>query len=275
MVSDTPGHDRSDPPPPPPDARARVSGGGDAGMELRPRSVGEILDAAFRIYRDHWQLLMGAVAVAVVPLSLLFGGLALTESLALIVIAAIVTGLLIGPLVSAAIVKLGAELVRGHELTIGETYRFALTRLAPLLGAAVLVGLGVFVGFLLLIVPGVILFVRWYFATIVVVLEQRGVTDSIKRSWSLTSGNFGKTFGTLAAMFLLVIVVQFVVGLALGLVFGVFGVFPEWVQLLLDTVAQVVVTPFTSLVGIILYLDLRIRQEGYDLQVMARELQRG
>jgi hypothetical protein len=58
----------------------------------------------------------------------------------------------------------------------------------PLLGLSLLVGVGLGLGFLLLVVPGVILWTRWSVAVPALVLEGRGVTGSMRRSWELVGG---------------------------------------------------------------------------------------
>lgn len=259
----------SPPPPPagsgPPTAPAAPGHAGPDRLALRPRRLGELLDAAFTLYRAHWKILLGVAAVAVIPLELLFSLLALTENVLFVSLAGVLSVIVVTPLVTAALVKAGADVYLGRTPTIGETYSYAFSRFVPLLGAILLVGLGVILGFILLIIPGIILIVRWYFASAAVVLEDAGATDAMRRSWRLTSGHFWKVLGTL-------VVAGIIAGVAALIISLPFAFGPAASRTVGDILASVIVQPFSSLVALLLYFDLRIRDEGFDLEVMAREL---
>jgi len=92
--------------------------------------------------------------------------------------------------------------------------------LLPALGIAILVGLGVMVGLTLLIVPGIILFLRWCVAVPVLVQERQGVLASMGRSAALTQGNRWALFGLFLIVVIILIVAQFIVGLVVALFGG-------------------------------------------------------
>ncbi|MDX1621838.1 MAG: hypothetical protein R3320_12650, partial [Nitriliruptorales bacterium] len=129
-------------------------------------------------------------------------------------------------------------------------------------------------------VLGVLFAIRCYFAATTIVLEDRETIGSLTRSWRLTAGHFWKVAGTLLLAGLLAGIVNTIIAtpFAIPFFFDVLsggdgsGLVTLFVQTLGNTVAAVVTQPFTSLVGVLLYFDLRIRDEGFDLEVMAREL---
>lgn len=195
---------------------------------------------------------------------------------------------------------------RGEKLTAGAAWRLTRPRIWRLVGLAVLslvLPLLVWVPVVLLIVltalasgvaavlvgivavlGGILLmafvYIRWFqLAAASMVLEERGVFSSMGRSWQLSRGAFWRIFG-IALLTLLVtqIAAQFL-SFPLGLlsVVGTLiwpGTMAEiMVQLLTQNVAQVVAgsltTPFSASVAALLYLDQRIRKEGYDIELIS------
>ncbi|MBJ7484699.1 glycerophosphoryl diester phosphodiesterase membrane domain-containing protein [Brevundimonas sp.] len=79
--------------------------------------------------------------------------------------------------------------LNGRKIDLGEAFSAGLKTFLPLLGLAILMGLGLIIGFILLVVPGIILSVMWIVAAPAVVAEKRGVMESFQRSRDLTRGN--------------------------------------------------------------------------------------
>ena len=141
------------------------------------------------------------------------------------------------------------------------------------------------VGILILVVAGAIvgsyLYIKFSVAPPAMVLENLGVFASIGRSWSLTRGNFWRLFGI---NILTTIITSMVAGIfvgiadALGAIFIVVGSSsPEDVIaslnttyiliMVMSTIAQLLILPFTSSVNALLYIDLRMRKEGLDVEL--------
>ena len=89
-----------------------------------------------------------------------------------------------------------------RDLSLGGLFRSVSKVLAPLLWTAILVGLGVFVGFLAVIVPGLVLLTWWAVAAPVVVCEVRTPTEAIRRSRALVRGHGWQVFSVLVVTFL-------------------------------------------------------------------------
>jgi hypothetical protein len=268
---------------------------------LRPLSVGEILDVSIKICVAHWRTLLKAVLVVVVPVQILstlltadytasqfdlttsstqtpdetieelnqyLGGLAITT---LLQIAAVL-------LASAACFRAVAQSYLGEESDWRSSLGYAL-RLAPsLLWLTLLYGLGVVVGMLLFIAPGVWVFIAWAFAMPALLAEGVRGRAALGRSRRLVKGRWWRTFGVVALGFLLAGITSSVVQ---GLFFvGIlFNSDNDLLVLVLSGVAGVVglliTTPFQSALLAVVYFDLRVRQEGFDLELLARGIGAG
>ena len=141
---------------------------GMAQLQLRPFSVGEIIDAAFTVYKERFKQLITISAVVVIPLgilqALLAGSLDTTDpDGALRVLPAIgaltILGAIVSQIATAAITRAVADAYLGIDSDWQSSFRAALSRFGTIIVAAILFGLGTFGGLILLIVPGVIIYV--------------------------------------------------------------------------------------------------------------------
>jgi len=190
-------------------------------LELRrKRDLGRILDDSFAVYRANFGTLALIAAAVVVPVYLLVYGVGLgwlwsgydarasgTE-LELGDAAEQVAGLaaqllVVTPLVTAMTVHVVRTAAEDRRASARDAIAVGLDLFPKLLLAIALVGLGVFGGFMLLIVPGVILAVRWMVVSQVVVVEGRGGSEALRRSFDLTRGRFWASFLVLFVLSLL------------------------------------------------------------------------
>jgi hypothetical protein len=264
------------PPPPPPSA----GGGG----QIPQRGLGDILSVAFDVYKANAAKLIVIVAIVVVPLSFIshfltgvvFDATTVTHGTTVSVgDTTIASGdvttrsfgtFLLGGLIAAAITiiisaVLQAALTRGAALaTVGDpvdteaSYRYGFKKFGSVLLISILVGIVVAFGFLLLIIPGLI-FLAFLSVSIpaLIVEDQRG-TKAMSRSWNLVKGYFWHALGTVVVAYLIV----WFVGLVLGLIGGD-NWFLRWI---FDSIAQIITAPFAALVTVLLYVDLRVRNEN-------------
>jgi hypothetical protein len=272
------------PPPPPPPPGEGGGGGGMGGFA--PKGLGDILSAAWDLYRQNAAQLIQIVAVVVVPLTLvqaLLIRVALKQncddintlsdlnrctstfgrSLLLTAISALI-GVMIQQLLTGALTRGAAGSLIGRPVDVGGSYRYAFSRLGGLIGLALLIALVVGVGYVLLIIPGIIFSVFLAMAVPAFIVERRGVTDSMSRSWNLVSGSWWHVLG-----------VVFVAGLLAGIVNGIITAIGGstfigyWIA---SAIAQIITAPFVALVAVVLYVDLRTRREGLDAGTLTREL---
>jgi len=132
--------------------------------------------------------------------------------------------------------------------------------------------------FILFSAPFLYLFVRWYVSLAVLIAEGTGPVESLRRSWHLSEGNVWRVFGYMLFLELLVIVLPLVIGLALEWS-AEFIPPPAATGLLLRLAAAlpplflIISTPFRCGAGVLLYYDLRMRNEGYDLELRLTEME--
>jgi hypothetical protein len=236
---------------------------------LRPRTVTEIVDAAFQLLRRRYLALVTAGAVVLMPAIVLELVLP-KDALAL---ANLVSNLLL-TMFDAVVIYIVSESYLGRPADVGAALRAAGERSGSLLGAAFLRGLLVGVGLLLLVVPGLVLLAHTFAIPMVILLEGSSAGESFGRARELARGNVWRILGTLALGFVIVIVGVAALGFALGMLVTLVGS-PERLTNALGEVAMIFVYPIGGVVATLLYFDLRIRKEGFDLEVMAGELDAG
>lgn len=180
-----------------------------------------------------------------------------------------------GLVVYAAIGKLNGRSIQIDEV-VGVGVRFIL----PLFGLALLQALGIAIGTMLLIVPGLILMVMWSVATAALVIEKRGVFASLQRSRDLTRGNRWSIFGLLVVYFILNMLVAFItqaLSMALGVTMAFGGTFAEPVPLTANVAIATFVSAVTNGLQAVLsaagvaaiYYELRSAKEGVAPEQMA------
>jgi hypothetical protein len=227
--------------------------------------VGQVLNRSFTLLSRNFLLFFVVTAVAALPnvlISQSTGRNVSGATAAWVGLGAILTVVL--QMLSQAVVLYGAfQDMRGRPIDLGEALRVALSRLLPIIGVAICVSIGVFVGSLLLIVPGLILMTMWYVATPVCVVEQKGPLSSMGRSSELTKGHRWKIFG----MILLVIIGGIIVS---AILLGVLALAGNTVlEILGNLLWNGVWGAFYATFAVVTYHDLRVAKEGVDVHEIA------
>lgn len=257
--------------------------------QLRPLSIGEMLDAGFKLFRHRFGTLMVCVLVPVVPLSILstiivgsvddtaFDVNAPASDSSSVDVANLIDNLLSGAAAAIAIAacfKVISSAYLGERADAGTSLRYGLSRLLPLVVAYFAMSICVGIGIVLLLVPGIFLAVKWSMTFPAIVAERAGPFAAMRRSWELTRGHWWRTFGTL----LVVVLISFVLSIAILVGFGAAVATSDSISELAFAVLLTAVTiivlailyPLTAAVVTVLYYDLRVRNEGFDLQLLAR-----
>jgi hypothetical protein len=280
-MSDVPGGPGLPPPP-------AVSGGPSGGLPAK--TLGQILSQAWDIYRANAAKLLTIVAIVVVPLSLISaiitgvifepevvrtGQVVLTTDqigrsfIGYLFVGAIggLISVLIAAVLQAATARAAALAAIGDPVDVQTSYRYGFRRLGSVILISLLVGVIVFVGFLLLFVPGVIFLVFLSVAIPALIVEDRRGTDALGRSWNLVQGDWWHAFGV-------IVVAALLVGIVSGIIGSIGG--NEWViRWIFTAIAQILTAPYAALVSILLYIDLRARKEALTAGTLRQELASG
>lgn len=171
---------------------------------------------------------------------------------------------LLGTQLATAAVTYGVfQEIRGRETTIGDCLKVGLSAIWSVLAIALLSGLLIGLGFLVCIIPGILLAVRWAVAVPVTVEERLGPIEALKRSGELTDGLRHDIFSVLFIVGLINLGLGLALGLGVGLTLGAKG--SELAQL----VAQVLATGLGATATAVMYYRLRSLKESIDVREIA------
>jgi hypothetical protein len=137
------------------------------------------------------------------------------------------------------------------EATIGEVFTRVSSSIVSLVGAGLLAGLGVALGLIALVIPGLFLLTIWAVIAPVIVIERRRALEAFGRSRALVRGHGWTVFAIVVITGLLSVV-------AATLLQAAFSSLPEFLQIFVgSTIAQAVVAPFGAIALAVTYFRLR------------------
>ncbi|HEY9391599.1 MAG TPA: hypothetical protein VIR27_17755 [Mycobacteriales bacterium] len=284
-------------PSPPPDQAAPAEPDGRGGtvvtpgsVPLRPLELGDILDGTFATIRRNPRATLGLSALLVTGQELLtlaaqvatgelptvtLGGVdddLVTPGLG--TLAGYVISAVVGAVLTGMIVVVVGEDVLGRRTTAGQVWRRIRPRIGALLVGAVLAGALPYLGLALLVGPGVLLWGFWALATPALILEDLGPFRAVRRSWRLVRRSFWRVWAIRALSVLLGNVMALLVAvpfaLVASLVMALTGAPPGYLVAIValgSIVAGTLVEPFYAGVLALLYVDRRMRVEGFDIVV--------
>ena len=203
----------------------------------------------FDIYVEEAPVLMPAAAVVFVFTGILSAVLlAAAPALALV---SLLISLVATTLFTGMIVELVADVRDGRrDASVGQLLQAVMPVLGQLLVVALVAGLGVVVGFILIVVPGLILLTVWSVAAPVVVLERPPGLQALARSRELVRGNGWQVFGVI-----------FVLGILVTIAAGAVELAAEsagtGVGIVVRVIVGVLTAPLAALAAAVLYLELR------------------
>lgn len=209
-------------------------------------SPGSVVSRIWDIYRDQFGVLFGT---ALVLYAIQFVVYLLLSGVTGIVIAVLFWALIV--LYQGMVVKLVQDVQDGRrDHSVGDLLRSVSPVFWPLVAVSILFGIGVGIGFVLLIIPGLILMVIWSVVAPVTVLERPGVFAAFGRSRELVRGNGWNVFGVIVLVFLAVVVVSIAAGLASAPLGSVGRALVQWA-------VNAALAPVTALSASVLYFALR------------------
>ena len=214
-----------------------------------------VIGEAWNVYKTHWRHLLAISFITYLIVALITA-----------VLAAILTwvGALLGAVISlVAVFWLQAALVKAVEdvrdgradMSLQETFDKAKPHLGSVLVAGILAAVGIAIGLILIIVPGLFLMTIWAVIIPVIVLEGKSAGESFSRSRELVRGYGWGVFGVIVLVILLLIGFEIVLGLILT-------PFADWLRGFISNIVSGTLTaPFIAVVLTLLYFRLKAAKE--------------
>lgn len=274
-------------------------------VRLRPLPLGELLDETFKLYRRHFSVIAGVALVIILPnliISLISGSYRANPVTYLqqvlqnandpaalqavqarqqqytsspLYLLSFPIAILMIPFTVGALYRAATSLAAGNVETIGSVLAGTARRYFAVFGFVILAGLVALGSIGILTIPVVIwVLIRWSVATPALFAEGVGPVKAVGRSWNLVRDNWWRTVGIVIIVAIMVSLIQSALSvLFTGMAAVVPGLSGDLRAGLVTTVATLVdalVSAITPIAITMLYLDLRVRKEGLDLDQLAR-----
>lgn len=262
-------------------------------LPTEPGSIGHTLDAGFKLYFVAFKQVLVLSILAALSVSLPMhamilvmptfaseGGAPGNGLVAALVVGFIACMIFYMAIYLATLYRIGG-IAQGRSQTFGNCLGVGIRKIVPMIIAALLYSLAMMGGFILFVIPGLILWVSLAFFGLCMVLENDGILESLRHSHRLVWGNWWRT----AIIGTVVLIVYYVIYLAVEVPFAVadqmifateLGALPGLGQTILsligDVVATVITFPLIASVMIAVYHDLKLRKEGQDLEARVEAL---
>ena len=262
-------------------------------QSLRPLAVGELLDAAIGVLKARPRAVLTITAVFTLPAQLVvavaqrdvlasasFAEIFNDPSLAgsstgsgagtgLVLLASVLPSLML-PFVAGALGRLVAAWRAGGDLTAGAALRAAGRKWWALVIAWLLTHLAEGVAMVAFVVPALLLMALWQVAAPVIVVEDLGPLAGLRRSGRLAMTNFWPVVLAVVGAGFVHYVLNAMLPLLTQLIAQAMGDASGWIVLAVgNLLTSLITTSFLAAFAVVLYLDLRVRSEGLDLQLEA------
>jgi hypothetical protein len=233
----------------------------------RPRDITALFGDSLGVYFRHAGVFIALSAAVVVPVYFVVQGIGLEQftasfhespSLAEAAVPTAVRFLVVAPLITAICIYALRSVAQGGRPGAGESFVSGFEAFTPLFLAVLLAALGIALGLLLLIVPGIYVAVRWFFVPQTVVLDAARGTQALARSSQIVEGFWWRTLG----LVIMVNLAAIIPGIVLAAPFtAIASSTDRAVWAMVGTIcAEAVTTPFVALFSTLLYYDLRARR---------------
>ena len=225
-------------------------------FELRKYSFGETLGKGINLYFNN-----------IIPLVLLsmvcsVASIVVARSGAAIPMLGLVVNLFTTALLSGYMIVLVSNKYLGKRELEGSTLSRVMPFIPNIILASLLAGIIVGLGSILLVIPGLIAFCGLAFVPHAVVLEKKGITDSLKRSWELTNGHKVTIFGLHFVVTLISFLFAFPVSYLSESTGGGLGV-------LIEPLLNATITPVMAAVLVVQYFNMRVENENFGVEHLA------
>jgi Membrane domain of glycerophosphoryl diester phosphodiesterase len=243
-------------------------------------SIGSVLSSSFGVYARNFVsftvlgLIIGVVNLAFELLFAADPAAAAAETVDYVpIIVGFLISVLVGGLTQAAVIYGTFQDMRGSKAGLGDCIVRGLSAVVPVIVASIIYSLAVFIGSLLLVIPGIIIIVLWWLYVPAIVVERKSIFESFGRSAELTKGRRWQILGLGLVIFVLLLIIFSVIGFVLfGAMMespgGELAEVPLWVTIL-NYAISAIVTVFLAVVTAVSYYYLRAEKEGVGIEDLA------
>jgi hypothetical protein len=248
---------------------------------IRQLKIGEILDQAVNLTKDHIGVLIGITAALLIPYYAIAGLIQVAttptlppsptpeQAMAAAAVAlkitlpiALLGAYVVIPFTNAALVYAISNAYLEKPISVGGSFKRAFQQMLPLIGTWFLVGLAIMGGMILCVVPGILAAFWFALATQVVVIEGVAGMAAMKRSKQLMAGNVGTIF-----------VLGLVIGVANAAVSVAANFIPQpHVRVVVSAIIAGALTIFASAAFVAFYFSCRCKHEQFDLALLAQSV---
>jgi len=216
--------------------------------------IGRVFSAIAELYKNNLAVLLGVAFVIFLVLAVLTGLLIVVSPLLLLITG--VVAFVAQYWYQGMVIELVNRVHAGGAVPgVGELFSAVGPRLGRLIAAGLLAGLGIVIGFILLIVPGLYLITIWAVIAPVIVIEGAAIGASFGRSQQLVKGDGWPVFGVLFILFVL----NLVIGVIVQIVFGSGNFVGAFLGSLIP---NLLLAPVSALAAAVIYFELRRLKEG-------------
>jgi hypothetical protein len=239
-----------------------VNPGGGPDVD-RPRDAPALIREGLRLLAQRPLGYLGIGLAFAVPIQLVVSGVGLEQLTAPydeqtspveLVVGTLASFVVITPLVSAAC----ALLATGGASSAGRAILRALEHSTPLLLAAMAAALGVALGLLCLLLPGLYLVVRWFLFSQAAVLEGRTGVAPLRRSGQLVEGHWFRAAAVVLVANLIALLPGSLITIPGARAASELG--REWPNLAATILSEAVSAPIVAVLATLLFFDLKARQ---------------
>lgn len=235
--------------------------------------LGDLLDTTFALYRVNFALFAGIVATITIPVTVLNLILSLFLSPAAGTVMDNLLSLIFNVLSEGALALAVSRRYLGQQISIEQAYgAIGWGTFGVLLLASLLYGLAVVFGLIFLVVPGIYLAVRFLFVSQAVVIERTSIGEAFSRSGMLVRGSWWRVFGIFIVLTILVGVFTAAGSGIAQAVAHIGGAGDQALGTVISAIVRILIAPIQLTALTLLYYDLRIRKEGFDIEHLARNM---
>lgn len=267
-------------------------------VALRPLRVGETLDVAIKLYRSHFGTLVRIVLIVSAPAQILLGfmrasirdidsatgdlgydpvtgtytevdGKKLAAALAGFAVVGIIS-LLTSELANGATFRAVGAAYLGEAQDWKSSIRYAVKRLRSIIWLTIAKNFIIVCGFIACVIPGIYFYAAYGVATPALMLEGTKGRKALRRSKDLVKGRWRPVAGVLLLSSILTGIINSAIsGIAAGVLFTNNEIASDVAQVIGGIIGSALTVPILAAIITVLYIDLRVRKEGFDLEMLA------